>query len=132
MEILGIDNVLFSVGDAVAARRFYSDVLGLTEAFAFPEAGIVGYKLGAEEPGLVIRLDASLSEGPPIGSPKLWVEVPDAHSAEATLRQRGVPPIGPVAELHTGYVVEIADPWGNVIGLVDYALAPAMARDREE
>ena len=132
MEILGIDNVLFSVGDAVVARRFYSEVLGLTEAFAFAEAGIVGYKLGAEEPGLVIRLDAALAEGPPVGSPKLWVEVVDAHAAEATLRERGVVPIGPVSQLRTGFVVEVADPWGNVIGLVDYALAPAMARDREQ
>ena len=65
MEILGVDNVMFAVGDALLARRFYTDVLGLTEAFAFPEAGIVGYQLGSEEPGLVIRLDPDLQPGPP-------------------------------------------------------------------
>ena len=76
MEILGVDNVMFAVGDALLARRFYTDVLGLTEAFAFPEAGIVGYQLGNEEPGLVIRLDPDLQPGPPRVSPRLWLEVP--------------------------------------------------------
>ncbi len=130
MDILGVDNVLFVVGDILAARRFYTDVLGLTEAFSFEEAGIVGYKLGGEEPGLLIRLDADLPTGPPLATPRLWLEVPDAHAAEALLRERGSEPIEPAKRLRTGFVVEVADPWGNVIGLTDYTLAPAMARDQ--
>ena len=59
MDILGVDNVLFAVGDVLVARRFYTDILGLSEAFAFAEAGIVGYQLGTEEPGLLIRLERS-------------------------------------------------------------------------
>jgi catechol 2,3-dioxygenase-like lactoylglutathione lyase family enzyme len=129
MDILGVDNVLFAVGDVLQARTFYTDILGLPESFAFPEAGIVGYKLGGEEPGLLIRLDPDLEPGPPLTTPRLWLEVPDAHAAEQTLHARGVDPIGPVRELRTGFVIEIADPWGNVIGLTDYTLAPAMARD---
>lgn len=131
MDILGVDNVLFAVGDVLQARRFYTDVLGLTEAFAFAEAGIVGYELGNEEPGLLIRLDPELQPGPPLTSPRLWLEVPDARAAEATLRERGAEPIGPVRELRTGFIVEVADPWGNVVGLTDYTLAPAMARERD-
>ena len=56
--------------------------------------------------------------------------MPDARAAEATLRERGAEPIGPVRELRTGFVIEVADPWGNVVGLTDYTLAPAMARER--
>ncbi|BEP12370.1 VOC family protein [Acidothermaceae bacterium B102] len=129
MEILGVDNVLFAVGDVLLARRFYSDVLGLAESFAFPEAGIVGYKLGNETPGLLIRLDPDLSPRPPLASPRLWLEVPDTHAAEALLHERGTDPIEPARQTRTGWVVEVADPWGNVIGLTDYSLAPAMARD---
>jgi catechol 2,3-dioxygenase-like lactoylglutathione lyase family enzyme len=129
MDILGVDNVLFAVGDVLQAQHFYTDVLGLAEAFSFAEAGIVGYKLGGEEPGLLIRLDPSLQPGPPLATPRLWLEVPDAHAAAALLRERGAEPIGPVRQLRTGYVVEVADPWGNVVGLTDYTLAPAMARD---
>jgi catechol 2,3-dioxygenase-like lactoylglutathione lyase family enzyme len=131
VDILGVDNVLFAVGDVLQARRFYTDVLGLTEGFSFPEAGIVGYQLGSEEPGLLIRVDPDLQPGPPLATPRLWLEVPDAHAAERTLRERGAEPVGPVRQLRTGFVVEVADPWGNVIGLTDYTLAPAMARDRE-
>jgi catechol 2,3-dioxygenase-like lactoylglutathione lyase family enzyme len=131
MEILGVDNVLFAVGDVLLARRFYTDVLALPEAFAFPEAGIVGYKLGDESPGLLIRLDPDLKPGPPPATQaRLWLEVPDTRAAEALLRERGAEPLGPIRELRTGYVVEVADPWGNVVGLTDYTLAPAMARDR--
>lgn len=129
MEILGVDNVMFVVGDALLARRFYTDVLGLTEAFAFAEAGIVGYQLGNEEAGLVIRLDPDLPAGPPLASPRLWLEVPDAHAAESLLRERGIEPLEPPRRLRTGFVVEVADPWGNVVGLTDYTLAPAMARE---
>jgi catechol 2,3-dioxygenase-like lactoylglutathione lyase family enzyme len=129
MDILGIDNVLFAVGDVLVARRFYTDVLGLTEAFSFEEAGIVGYKLGGEEPGLLIRLEDGLPAGPPLTSPRLWLEVPDARNAALTLQSRGTDPIGPPRQLRTGWVVEVADPWGNVVGLTDYTLAPAMARE---
>jgi catechol 2,3-dioxygenase-like lactoylglutathione lyase family enzyme len=132
MDILGVDNVLFAVGDVLQARHFYTDVLGLAEGFSFPEAGIVGYKLGSEEPGLLVRLDPDLQPGPALPTPRLWLEVPDAHAAEQTLRERGAEPLGAVRQLRTGYVVEVADPWGNVIGLADYSLAPAMARDRDE
>jgi hypothetical protein len=31
-------------------------------------------------------------------------------------------------EVGTGWIVEIADPWGNVIGLTDYLKAPQKAR----
>ena len=129
MDILGVDNVLFAVGDVLVAQRFYTDVLGLSEAFAFAEAGIVGYQLGTEEPGLVIRLEPGLEPGPPLTTPRLWLEVPDARAAEQILRERGVQPIEAARQLRTGWVVEIADPWGNVVGLTDYTFAPAMARE---
>jgi len=34
----------------------------------------------------------------------------------------------PTVEIKTGWVVEFADPWGNVIGLTDYVKDPAKAR----
>jgi predicted enzyme related to lactoylglutathione lyase len=40
----------------------------------------------------------------------------------------GVVPLGEPFEIPTGWTVEIADPWGNVVGLTDYVKAPAMAR----
>jgi hypothetical protein len=48
------------------------------------------------------------------------------------LAATGVELLGEPRELRTGWVVEVADPWGNVIGLTDYRLAPERARQRED
>ena len=61
LEVLGIDNVLFAVGDFDAARRFYADTLGLTPKFEVPGMGLAGFRLGPEEPALLVRTGG----GPP-------------------------------------------------------------------
>jgi hypothetical protein len=38
--------------------------------------------------------------------------------------------LGEPRALRTGWVVEVADPWGNVIGLTDYRHTPERARRR--
>jgi predicted enzyme related to lactoylglutathione lyase len=50
--------------------------------------------------------------------------VPDAQAAGAALAAAGVALLGEPRELRTGWVVEVADPWGNVIGLTDYRHTP--------
>jgi hypothetical protein len=49
-------------------------------------------------------------------------------AAGAALAAAGVTLLGGPRELRTGWVVEVADPWGNVIGLTDYRNAPERAR----
>lgn len=125
--MLGVDNVLFEVGDLEGARRFYGELLGLPEKFAFPRVGLVCFRLGAEEPGLLVRA-SPVEPGPPRWSPRLWLEVRNARAAAARLGDAGVPLLEEPRELRTGWVVEIADPWGNVVGLTDYLNDPARAR----
>jgi predicted enzyme related to lactoylglutathione lyase len=127
ISILGLDNVLFAVGDLATARAFYEGHLGLKVKFAAPEHGIVGYALGNEEPGLVVRQEA-LSDSRPRATPKVWLEVRDARAAAAILASAGVVALANPFEIPTGWTVEIADPWGNVVGLTDYVKAPTMAR----
>ncbi len=129
IEVLGVDNIMLGVGDLDAARAFYEGALGLPVKFAFPQAGIVGYRLGAEEPGLLLRAQP-LAEAPPRETPRVWLEVPDARAAAAALRSSGIAPLGEPREINTGWVVEVADPWGNVLGLTDYAKDPAKGRGR--
>src|SRR6266540_2381845 len=102
--VLGIDNVLFDVGDLDGARRFYGELLGLQEKFVFPQVGLVCFRLGDEEPGLLVR------------------------GGGAVLGDAGVDLLDEPRELRTGWVVELSDPWGNVIGLTDYLNDPARAR----
>jgi predicted enzyme related to lactoylglutathione lyase len=129
IDVLGIDNILFGVGDLGEARAFYEGELGLPVAFAFPQVGIVGYRLGSEEPGRMIRAQ-ELCHRPPQDSPRIWLEVPDAREAGAALATAGIPVLGEPREINTGWVVEIADPWGTVLGLTDYVKAPERGRKR--
>ena len=70
----------------------------------------------------------SIREHGPRETPRTWLEVRDARAAAAALRERGVEPLGEPFEVATGWTVEVADPWGNVVGLTDYSKDPARAR----
>lgn len=127
LEVLGVDNVLLAVGDLETALEFYGRKLGLPLKFQVPDMGIAGFRLGPEEPGLFIRAGDVSPQGPR-DSPRLWLEVHDARRVAGELRAGGIKPVAEPFEVATGWTVEIADPWGNVIGLTDYKKAPARAR----
>jgi len=120
MKVLGIDNVLFGVGDLKEAIAFYVDEVGLPLKFQVPEAGVAAFTLGDEEPGLLVRAQP--------GSARVWVEVRDARETAEELRGHGISPLAPPFEVFTGWAFEIADPWGNVIGFTDYVKEPTRAR----
>ena len=84
ITVLGLDNVLLDVGDLEAAKGFYAGRLGLGVKFDCPDAGVVGFRLGDEEAGLVVRA-GDVPPGPPRPSPRLWLEVPDARAAGKAL-----------------------------------------------
>lgn len=127
MNILGIDNIIVDATDLDAARHFYGTVLGLVEKYAFAERGVVGYSIGAEAPGFVIRASRDHTADTGAG-PRVWLEVEDAGAAATELAGVGVTTLGPARHVGTGWVVEIADPFGTVIGLVDYTTTPGLAR----
>jgi predicted enzyme related to lactoylglutathione lyase len=127
LGVLGVDNIMLAVGDLEQARAFYESTLGLPVKFAVPQAGVVGYRLGNEAPGLMIRVQG-LSASPPRDTPRIWLEVKDARAAANALRQEGARVLGEPMEILTGWAVELADPWGNVLGLTDYVKDPSKGR----
>ncbi|WP_329289924.1 VOC family protein [Streptomyces sp. NBC_01455] len=127
-ELLGLDNVLLPVGDLGAAVSFYERA-GFPVAFRLDEAGIALLKVGKETPGLLLRLEEELSPRPPVwASARVWLEVRDARATADALTAAGIRPLAPVFPVATGRTVEIADPWGNVIGFTDYTKRPELAR----
>jgi predicted enzyme related to lactoylglutathione lyase len=127
-ELLGFDNVLLPVGDLGEAVGFYERA-GFPVAFRLDEAGIALLKVGKETPGVLLRLDGELSHRPPPwASPRVWLEVRDARAAARSLTAAGIEPLDAPFSVATGWTVEIADPWGNVIGLTDYSKRPELAR----
>ena len=127
-ELLGFDNVLLPVGDLAEAVAFYQRAgFGITARL--DEAGIAVLRVGAETPGLLLRVEEALGHRPPPwASPRVWLEVPDAKAAARALTAAGVTPLDAPVSVATGWTVEIADPWGNVIGFTDYRKRPELAR----
>lgn len=119
--------MLVPVGELGAARDFYAVKLGLTVRFEVAEHGLVLFSIGSEAPGILARVDPQAGRGAPPAL-RLWLEVSDARAAAEELAGRGVRPLAEPFEVSTGWAVEVADPWGNVIGLTDYRKRPELAR----
>ncbi|MFI1922959.1 MULTISPECIES: VOC family protein [unclassified Streptomyces] len=127
-ELLGFDNLLLPVGDLGEAVDFYERA-GFTVGLRFDEAGIALLKVGGETPGVLLRHEEALGHrSPPWPSPRVWLEVPDARAAARRLTEAGITPLDPPFSTSTGWTVEIADPWGNVLGFTDYLKRPELAR----
>lgn len=128
-DLLGFDNVLLPVGDLGEAVAFYGRA-GFGVAFRLDEAGIALLKVGKETPGVLLRVEEALSQRPPVwASPRVWLEVRDARAAGRVLESAGVQPLDTPFPVATGWTVEFADPWGNVIGFTDYSKRPELGRD---
>ncbi|MGH3615317.1 MAG: hypothetical protein ACRDRK_22525 [Pseudonocardia sp.] len=92
IPVLGVDNVLFSVGDLDVALEHYAGAIGLPVAFRTTDLPIALLRLGDETPGLLLREDRTLPDPPPrAGSPRLWLEVPDATVAPSISAPRASP-----------------------------------------
>ncbi|MEV0126416.1 VOC family protein [Streptomyces sp. NPDC050703] len=126
--LLGFDNVLFPVGDLGEAVGFYERA-GFPVALRLDELGLAILKVGKETPGVLLRVeDGILPRTPVWPSPRLWLEVPDARAKGRALTAAGIVLIAEPFSVATGWTVEIADPWGNVIGFTDYLKRPELAR----
>ncbi|MEU6447839.1 VOC family protein [Streptomyces sp. NPDC046979] len=127
-ELLGFDNVLLPVGNLGEAVDFYERA-GFTIAYRLDEAGIALLKVGGETPGLLLRVEEEFWRQPPLWpSARVWLETTDARTAATALREAEVPPLDEPFPVATGWTVEFADPWGNVIGLTDYSKRPELGR----
>ncbi|GAA5058956.1 VOC family protein [Streptomyces similanensis] len=127
-ELLGFDNVLLPVGDLDEAVRFYARA-GFEVAFRLDEARIALLKVGGETPGVLLRAEEALGRRtPPWPSPRIWLEVPDARAAARELARAGIALLDEPSAVATGWTVEIADPWGNVLGFTDYTKRPELGR----
>jgi predicted enzyme related to lactoylglutathione lyase len=59
---------------------------------------------------------------------RLWLEVPDARAAAKALAAAGVTAVADPFPVATGWTVEVADPWGNIVGFTDYTTMPERGR----
>lgn len=115
MEILGIDNIFFQVGNVEEAIRFYES-LGFVLKFKITRINAALFNIGNEEPGLL------LFENEEPKPSRFWVEVASALEAQNTLSK------GSLIETTTGFTFEVLDPWKNTIGFADYSKKLELSR----
>lgn len=112
--ILGLRTVVYFVPDLDAAKAWYTKVLEHGPYFDTPY--YVGYAVGGFEVGL------HPAEGKPTGpgGVQAYWGVPDIAAEVARMTALGAKPTGPVQDVGEGIkVVEFADPFGNVFGLIE-------------
>ena len=110
------DNYFFPTNDFEATKRFYADVLGLAVKFDFSSMGMVAYRIGDDEPALILK-DTSRF---PDAKPALWIEVEDVAAQYTKMKERGVRFLSEPFQIKTGWAVEFEDPSGNRLGITDY------------
>ena len=110
------DNYFFPANDFEATKRFYADVLDLAVKFDFSSMGMVAYRIGDDEPALILKDTARF----PDAKPALWIEVEDVAAEYAKMKERGVRFLSEPFPIQTGWAVEFEDPSGNRLGITDY------------
>jgi catechol 2,3-dioxygenase-like lactoylglutathione lyase family enzyme len=121
-RITGINHVAFRVSDPAAARRFYSETLGLSAQPPAGDARLV-YDIGRRqrvvlEPGLPAGEDERLSH--------LAFETVDVNALAAFLTSRQVP-VQPANQCHP-QGIRVGDPDGHVIEFVPARWPPEGTR----
>ena len=111
-----IDNYFISAENFDEVKYFYAEVLKFPVKFDFPDMGMVAYRIGNDEPAIIIKdrrvfLDAKSA---------VWIEVEDVRDTYDRLKSSGVKFLTEPFKIHTGWAVEFDDPAGNRMGFTDY------------
>lgn len=114
--IKNYDNLFLPSVDYQESVRFYSEILGLEKKFEFAEQGMIAFKVGNEEPTIILKDKTKM----PDTLPTIWMEVEDAKAIYEKLKAKGVTFLSEPFRIRTGWAVEFTDPSGNRLGFTDY------------
>ena len=95
----------------------YFSPLGLDIKFDFSERGMVAFKVGDNEPAIILSKADNVR-------PAILFTVDDVWQAYKELKQKGVQFLSEPFEIMTGLSIEFVDPFGNKFGLTDYSKMP--------
>ena len=113
-HFLGLRTAVYRVRDLVAAKTWYSDVLGFEPYFDQPY--YVGYNVGGYELGLVPDDKADMHRND--AGVAYW-GVADADAAYARLISKGATEHEPIQDVGDGVRIgAVRDPFGNVFGVI--------------
>jgi predicted enzyme related to lactoylglutathione lyase len=110
------DNFFLPSNNLKMGKTFYQDLLGLPIRFDFSDMGMVAFKVGDNEPAIILKDIAKFPET----KPTIWFAVENVQEEYNRLKAKGLQFISAPFEIHTGMAVEFEDPFGNRLGLTDY------------
>jgi len=111
------DNFFLPVSNLDEAKKFYNKVLGLPVKFDFTDDGMTAFKVGEQEPAIIVKDVKKF----PATKPTIWFVVDDVKIEFKNLKEKGVNFISEPFEIYTGFAVEFDDPFGNRLGITDYS-----------
>lgn len=116
MIMKNYDNFFFPSDNFEESKKFYSQTLGLSVKFDFSQHGMVAFKVGEEEPAIIIKDKSKF----PNVQPSVWIEVENVKQLYNDLQNKGVKFLSEPYKIKTGWAVEFTDPSGNLLGITDY------------
>jgi len=111
------DNFFLPTNNIDNAKQFYGEVLGLSTKFDFSDAGMIAFKVGDQEPAIIVQDVAKI----PNAKPAIWFTVENVPAVYKELLSKGVVFLSEPYEIPTGLAAQFTDPFGNRLGITDYS-----------
>ncbi|HMK94745.1 MAG TPA: VOC family protein [Candidatus Limnocylindrales bacterium] len=111
------DNFFLPASDLRKGKEFYQDLLKLPVKFDFSNMGMVAFKVGENEPAIILKDTSKF----PDSKPTIWFVVDSVREEYERLSAKGLRFLSEPFEIHTGMAVEFEDPFGNRLGITDYS-----------
>ncbi|NOZ64443.1 MAG: VOC family protein [Caldiserica bacterium] len=115
-KINNYDNFFLPADDLESGKEFYGNVLGLSTKFDFSEKGFIAFKVGEQEPAIILKDTRKF----PAAKPTIWFVVNNVREKYEQLKAKGVKFLSEPFQIPTGLAVEFEDPFGNRLGITDY------------
>lgn len=110
------DNFFLPAKDLKEAKEFYQGILGLSIKFDFSDKGFLAFKVGEQEPAIILK-DINKF---PNSKPTIWFVVDNVKDEFLKLKEKGIKFLSEPYPIKTGLAVEFDDPFGNRLGITDY------------
>ena len=115
-RILNYDNFFLPTKNLHESKAFYEGILGMAIKFDFAEKGMLAFKVGDQEPAIILQ---DINKFPK-AKPSILFVVEDVKKSYTELMGKGVKFLSEPYEIFTGMAVQFEDPFGNLLGLTDY------------
>jgi predicted enzyme related to lactoylglutathione lyase len=123
-SIRGIATISFFADDVKAARKWYSELLGIKPYFERPDAenpAYVEFRVGdyEHELGIIDRKYAPKAAGSTPGGTVVFWHVDDIEGALEKVKAMGAREYEPLIKREAGFITaSVLDPFGNILGLM--------------